>query len=163
MSPSSLNPEFGLGGCFLETVVKYVMAWACPASTRKQAVYIPICSSSLTTNASASISIIFKIRRTPWTSLQLAPIPPFSLCFDCAAAPPPLFGTDGDRVPVPHTGLAMTVGQFHKFAERLRAHGVEFVVEPHLRFQVRLPLFHFPFVPQRVPCSACHFFSDPTL
>ncbi|CAM9189787.1 unnamed protein product, partial [Hapterophycus canaliculatus] len=42
---------------------------------------------------------------------------------------------DGDRVPVPHTGLAMTVGQFHSFAERLSAHGVEFVVEPHLRFQ----------------------------
>ncbi|CAM9812291.1 unnamed protein product [Ectocarpus sp. 6 AP-2014] len=42
---------------------------------------------------------------------------------------------DGDRVPVPHTGLAMTVEQFHQFAGRLRKHGVEFVVEPHLRFK----------------------------
>ncbi|CAM9729127.1 unnamed protein product [Ectocarpus sp. 8 AP-2014] len=42
---------------------------------------------------------------------------------------------DGDRVPVPHTGLAMTVEQFHQFAGRLRKHGVDFVVEPHLRFK----------------------------
>lgn len=44
--------------------------------------------------------------------------------------------TDGDRVPVPHTGLAMTVDQFHMFADRLRKHGVTFMIEPHLRFKV---------------------------
>eukprot|EP00903_Cladosiphon_okamuranus_P010251 g9706.t1 len=42
---------------------------------------------------------------------------------------------DGDRVPVPHSGLAMTVDQFHLFANRLRDHGVQFIVEPHLRFK----------------------------
>ncbi|CAM9916490.1 unnamed protein product, partial [Ascophyllum nodosum] len=42
---------------------------------------------------------------------------------------------DGDRVPVPHTGLAMTVEQFHLFADRLRKHDVKFVIEPHLRFK----------------------------
>lgn len=44
---------------------------------------------------------------------------------------------DGDRVPVPHTGLAMTVDSFQLFADRLRKHGVPFVIEPHLRFQVQ--------------------------
>lgn len=41
-------------------------------------------------------------------------------------------------MPVPHTGLAMTVEQFQLFADRLRNHGVDFIIEPHLRFQVRL-------------------------
>lgn len=42
---------------------------------------------------------------------------------------------DGDEVPVPHFGLALTVSQFHELAERLREHGVKFIIEPHLRFQ----------------------------
>jgi extradiol dioxygenase family protein len=42
---------------------------------------------------------------------------------------------DGDEVPVPHAGLALeTVEQFEELAERLRSHGVNFVIEPHLRF-----------------------------
>lgn len=42
---------------------------------------------------------------------------------------------DGDEVPVPHAGLALeTVQQFEELADRLRSHGVEFVIEPHLRF-----------------------------
>ncbi|CAN0202100.1 unnamed protein product [Phaeothamnion confervicola] len=41
---------------------------------------------------------------------------------------------DGDEVPVPHFGLAMTVDNFHAFASRLRDHGVKFIIEPHLRF-----------------------------
>jgi extradiol dioxygenase family protein len=42
---------------------------------------------------------------------------------------------DGDDVPVPHAGLALTVEQFHELASRLSAAGVEFIIEPHLRFQ----------------------------
>ena len=41
---------------------------------------------------------------------------------------------DGDEVPVPHAGLALTVEQFHELAERLRQGGVQFIIEPHLRF-----------------------------
>jgi hypothetical protein len=41
---------------------------------------------------------------------------------------------DGHDVPVPHFGLILTVAQFHAFADRLRAAGTAFVVEPYLRF-----------------------------
>ncbi|MEU0496542.1 VOC family protein [Mycobacterium sp. NPDC006124] len=41
---------------------------------------------------------------------------------------------DGHDVPVPHFGLLLTVDEFHRLAERLRAHGTEFVIEPYLRF-----------------------------
>jgi extradiol dioxygenase family protein len=33
------------------------------------------------------------------------------------------------------TGLALTVEQFHALAVRLRESGVEFIIEPHLRFK----------------------------
>jgi extradiol dioxygenase family protein len=36
---------------------------------------------------------------------------------------------------VPHFGAALTVEQFQQLAERLKAAGVKFVIEPHLRFQ----------------------------
>mmetsp|Transcript_30862 Transcript_30862/g.62587 ORF Transcript_30862/g.62587 Transcript_30862/m.62587 type:complete len:253 (-) Transcript_30862:191-949(-) len=42
---------------------------------------------------------------------------------------------DGDEVPVPHTGLALTEDEFHALAERVRDAGVEFIIEPHLRFK----------------------------
>jgi extradiol dioxygenase family protein len=42
---------------------------------------------------------------------------------------------DGDEVPVPHSGLALTVEEFHKLADRLRAAGIQFIIEPHLRFE----------------------------
>ena len=41
---------------------------------------------------------------------------------------------DGDEVPVPHTGLALTVDEFHALAERVRQAGITFIIEPHLRF-----------------------------
>lgn len=31
-------------------------------------------------------------------------------------------------------GLALTVEQFHELADRVRKAGVEFIIEPHLRF-----------------------------
>lgn len=42
---------------------------------------------------------------------------------------------DGHDVPVPHFGLILGVSRFHALAERLRAAGVEFVIEPHVRFE----------------------------
>ncbi|WP_217236047.1 VOC family protein [Streptomyces sp. AC555_RSS877] len=41
---------------------------------------------------------------------------------------------DGHDVPVPHFGLVLTVEAFQEFAERLRATGTEFVIEPYVRF-----------------------------
>jgi uncharacterized protein len=41
---------------------------------------------------------------------------------------------DGDEVPVPHCGLALTVDQFHELAARVKKAGVPFIIEPHLRF-----------------------------
>jgi uncharacterized protein len=42
---------------------------------------------------------------------------------------------DGHDVPVPHFGLILTVAEFHKLAERLRAAEVDFVIEPYVRFE----------------------------
>lgn len=44
---------------------------------------------------------------------------------------------DGDPVPVPHFGAALSVAQFQQLAERVKAAGVHFEIEPHLRFAVR--------------------------
>lgn len=45
-----------------------------------------------------------------------------------------MMGTDGDPVPVPHFGLAMSVPDFHALADRVRAAGIQFIIEPHIRF-----------------------------
>jgi extradiol dioxygenase family protein len=42
---------------------------------------------------------------------------------------------DGHDVPVPHFGLLLSVTEFHRLAERLRANGTQFVIEPYLRFE----------------------------
>jgi len=42
---------------------------------------------------------------------------------------------DGHDVPVPHFGLILTIPHFHELADRLRAAGVAFVIEPYVRFQ----------------------------
>lgn len=42
---------------------------------------------------------------------------------------------DGDEVPVPHFGLALKEDEFHALAERLRKAGIQFIIEPHLRFK----------------------------
>jgi extradiol dioxygenase family protein len=44
---------------------------------------------------------------------------------------------DGDHVPVPHFGVLLDPAEWHALAERLRARGVEFVIEPHTRFAGR--------------------------
>ena len=41
---------------------------------------------------------------------------------------------DGDDVPVPHFGLLLRPDEWASLAERLRAAGTQFVIEPHTRF-----------------------------
>jgi uncharacterized protein len=41
---------------------------------------------------------------------------------------------DGDDVPVPHFGLVLEMGVWKVLAERLQDAGVEFVIEPTVRF-----------------------------
>ena len=42
---------------------------------------------------------------------------------------------DDHDVPVPHFGLILSVPEFHELAARFRSAGVEFVIEPYLRFE----------------------------
>ena len=41
---------------------------------------------------------------------------------------------DADHVPVPHFGIVLEMENFKAFAERLSTKGVEFVIEPKIRF-----------------------------
>lgn len=41
---------------------------------------------------------------------------------------------DGDSVPVPHFGVLLHPTSWAQLAERLSAHDVDFVIEPHVRF-----------------------------
>jgi uncharacterized protein len=42
---------------------------------------------------------------------------------------------DGDAVPVRHFGLVLSMDAWHALADRLRAAGLRFLIEPHVRFQ----------------------------
>ena len=42
---------------------------------------------------------------------------------------------DGHDVPVPHFGVVLPPGEWERLAERLKAHGVRFVIEPYTRFK----------------------------
>ncbi len=44
---------------------------------------------------------------------------------------------DGHRVPIPHYGLLLPPDEFHTLVGRLRSAGVEFMIEPYLRFPGR--------------------------
>jgi extradiol dioxygenase family protein len=41
---------------------------------------------------------------------------------------------DGDEVPVPHFGAVLTEQQFMELWEKLKEHGITFIVQPHKRF-----------------------------
>ncbi|HEY9619495.1 MAG TPA: VOC family protein [Crinalium sp.] len=41
---------------------------------------------------------------------------------------------DAEIVPVPHFGAALTLKQFETIKDRLIAHGIKFVLKPHVRF-----------------------------
>ena len=42
---------------------------------------------------------------------------------------------DGHGVPVPHFGLVLPMDEWHALADRLRAAGVTFAIEPYVRFK----------------------------
>jgi extradiol dioxygenase family protein len=42
---------------------------------------------------------------------------------------------DGHDVPVPHFGIVLTLEDWQALADRLTAAGVEFAIEPHIRFK----------------------------
>ena len=41
---------------------------------------------------------------------------------------------DADHVPVPHFGIVLPMDEFHALAEKLKSKGVEFIIEPKIRF-----------------------------
>lgn len=42
---------------------------------------------------------------------------------------------DGHDVPIPHFGVILTMEQWQALAERVRRAGIQFVIEPYIRFQ----------------------------
>jgi extradiol dioxygenase family protein len=42
---------------------------------------------------------------------------------------------DGHGVPVRHFGVVLSMAQWHEMADKLRAVGTEFVIEPYVRFK----------------------------
>jgi extradiol dioxygenase family protein len=42
---------------------------------------------------------------------------------------------DADNVPVPHFGIVLPMDQWQQLADRLRQNGVEFLIEPKIRFK----------------------------
>jgi extradiol dioxygenase family protein len=57
---------------------------------------------------------------------------------DPAMAPRPAFNpVDGHDVPVPHFGAVLDMPAWEALAERLKAAGIDFVIEPTVRFEGR--------------------------
>jgi hypothetical protein len=42
---------------------------------------------------------------------------------------------DGHTVPVPHFGVVLEMDQWKSLASKLATAGIEFVIEPHIRFE----------------------------
>ncbi|WOK06148.1 VOC family protein [Imperialibacter roseus] len=42
---------------------------------------------------------------------------------------------DGDKVPVRHFGAILKWEEWHELADRLTKQGIEFIIEPHVRFK----------------------------
>ena len=42
---------------------------------------------------------------------------------------------DSDAVPVPHFGAVLTMSDWQALADRLKGEGMQFVIEPHIRFK----------------------------
>lgn len=53
---------------------------------------------------------------------------------DGALAPTETNAVDGDDVPARHFGVVLPWEAWHAMAERLRAEGIAFLIEPHVRF-----------------------------
>lgn len=52
-----------------------------------------------------------------------------------ADRPVPTNAVDGHAVPVPHFGVVLEMDEWKALADRVRAAGVEFVIEPYVRFE----------------------------
>ena len=55
--------------------------------------------------------------------------------FEQMSASPNTNPVDGDHVPVPHFGVVLDWDSWHTLATQLQEANVEFVIEPHIRFQ----------------------------
>lgn len=42
---------------------------------------------------------------------------------------------DADDVPVPHFGIVLSIDEWQELADRLKTKGIEFVIEPKIRFK----------------------------
>ena len=42
---------------------------------------------------------------------------------------------DGKNVPVPHYGVVLQWNVFEEFADKLKAKGIQFIIEPYIRFE----------------------------
>lgn len=51
------------------------------------------------------------------------------------AAPAANNPVDGHDVPVPHFGIVLEMGDWQALAARLKAAGIAFLIEPHIRFR----------------------------
>ncbi|HEX4873724.1 MAG: VOC family protein [Sphingorhabdus sp.] len=70
---------------------------------------------------------------------------------DPAMTPRPIHNAvDGHDVPVPHFGIVLTMPQWEDLADRLKAAGVRFGIEPYVRFK------------GQVGEQATMFFTDPS-
>ena len=70
---------------------------------------------------------------------------------DAGMTPRPIHNAvDGHDVPVPHFGIVLTMPQWEDLAERLKAAGVRFGIEPYVRFK------------GQVGEQATMFFTDPS-
>ena len=45
---------------------------------------------------------------------------------------------DGKEVPVPHFGVVLAWDEWHKFAEKLQANHIEFIIAPYIRFRGKI-------------------------
>ena len=43
-------------------------------------------------------------------------------------------GVDADHVPIPHFGIVLPMDEWRELADKLKAKGVKFVIEPKIRF-----------------------------
>ncbi len=57
---------------------------------------------------------------------------------------------DGKDVPIPHFGVVLDMDTFERFSEKLKKEGMEFVIEPYIRFK------------GEVGEQATMFFTDPS-
>ena len=48
---------------------------------------------------------------------------------------PPANPVDGKQVPIKHFGAILSMEVWEALAEKLKAHGIEFIIEPYVRFK----------------------------